>query len=66
MAGLIQLQSAQECRDIADLVDLASNRSAGKVAYWHPAVGGGTTSIDRVSGVLAITARAVRIRLPGL
>jgi hypothetical protein len=40
----------------ADMIQLANNRFAGTVAYWHIAEGTGTSYIYLIEGYVAVTA----------
>ncbi|MEW8508946.1 MAG: hypothetical protein AB2598_19830 [Candidatus Thiodiazotropha sp.] len=53
----------ERINEVSDLIHLEQNKFAGNVAYWHPAAGKGTTYIYLVSGVLAITAQSVEVRV---
>lgn len=59
----IMFSEVERINEISDLLDLADNRVAGNIAYWHPAQGHGTTYIYLMSGVIAITAFAVEFHV---
>lgn len=59
----IIFSGVERVNEVSDLIHLEQDKFAGNVAYWQPAVGKGTTYIYLVSGVLAITAQSVKVRV---
>ncbi|WP_125931890.1 hypothetical protein [Thiosocius teredinicola] len=59
----IVFKGVENVSEIANFIDLERNRSAGNITYWHPATKGGTTYIYLVSGVLAITAKSLKVKM---
>ena len=57
----IAFSGVERMSGITDFLELANNRTAGNISYWHPAVGAGTTYIYLSGGLLSVTAKTLRV-----
>lgn len=59
----ISFSKVERLSQVADLLELANHRAAGNIAYWHPAAGYGTTNIYLAGGIIAVTAKSLKVRI---
>ncbi len=59
----IVFSGVERMSNISDFLELANNRFAGNISYWHPAVGAGTTYIYLTGGLFSVTAKTVKFRV---
>lgn len=59
----VHFSEVERISEVADLLELGSNRSAGNIVYWHPSLAAGTTNIYLTGGMLAITAKSIKVRI---
>ncbi|MGD9170142.1 MAG: hypothetical protein PVI97_08785 [Candidatus Thiodiazotropha sp.] len=62
-SAVIIFSDVKHLSEVSNFDHLELNRSAGNIAYWHPANGMGTTYIYLVSGLLEITAKSVAFKI---
>ena len=56
----ITFSGVERMSGITDFSELANNRTAGNISYWHPAIGAGTTYIYLSGGLFSVTAKSVK------
>jgi hypothetical protein len=61
VGGVLRFAGVSHFHQLADLVELEDNASAGNVGYWVPSVGPGITYIYLVRGLIAVTATSVEL-----